>query len=114
MKLTGVLVLLLAGAVPAAVGGRATVEPEIEMEDFTFRPARMVVARGALVEVEEPRPCPAQRGLDRSSGRRNEAVPHAGRSDFGERRPARAPRRAGTYRYLCTVHPNMRGTLVVR
>ena len=50
MKLTGVLVLLLAFAVPAAVGSRATVEPEIEMEDFTFRPARMVVARGALVE----------------------------------------------------------------
>ena len=27
---------------------------------------------------------------------------------------ARAPARVGSYRYLCTVHPNMRGTLVVR
>jgi plastocyanin len=50
MKLIGALVLVLAlAAVPAAIGARATTEPEIEMEDFSYRPARKVVARGALV-----------------------------------------------------------------
>jgi plastocyanin len=114
MKLTGVLVLLLAlAAVPAAVGSRATVEPEIEMEDFTFQPARMVVARGALIEWKN---------RDRA---RHNAASIARRADgtrlfrtrtvgFRGEATARAPRRAGTYRYLCTVHPNMRGTLVVR
>jgi hypothetical protein len=71
MKLAGALVLVLAlAAVPAAIGARSTVEPEIETEDFSFRPARKVVARGALVVWKEPRPRPAQRELTRTTGRR--------------------------------------------
>jgi plastocyanin len=114
MKLTGALVLVLAlAAVPAAIGARATVEPEIEMEDFSFRPARKVVAKGALV---------VWKNRDRA---RHNASSIARRADgtrlfrtrtvgFSGEVTARAPRRAGTFRYLCTVHPNMRGTLVVR
>src|SRR5262245_15257957 len=50
MKLTGAFVLALAlAAAPAAIGARSTAEPEIEMEDFSYRPARKVVAPGALV-----------------------------------------------------------------
>jgi plastocyanin len=114
MKLAGALLVVLAlTAVPAALGARATLESEIEMEDFSFRPARKVVPRGGPV---------VWKNRDRA---RHNATSLARRADgtrlfrtrtagFRAELTARAPRTAGTYRYLCTVHPNMRGTLVVR
>jgi plastocyanin len=114
MKLAGGLVLVLAlAAVPASIGARATVEPEIEMEDFSFRPARKVVARGALVvwKNRDRAPHNASALARRADGTRFFRTRTVG---FRGEVTARAPRRAGTYRYLCTVHPNMRGTLVVR
>ena len=114
MKLTGALVLVLAlAAVPAAIAARATVESEIEMEDFSYRPARKVVARGALVvwKNRDRAPHNASSITRRADGTRFFRTRTAG---FRGEVTARAPRRAGTYRYLCTVHPNMRGTLVVR
>ena len=114
MKLTGALILVLAlAAVPAAIGARATVESEIEMEDFSFRPARKVVARGGVV---------VWKNRDRAPHNASSIARRADGTRFFRTRTvsfrgevtARAPRRAGTYRYLCTLHPNMHGTLVVR
>jgi plastocyanin len=39
----------LACTVPPAAAAPSTEEPEIEMEDFSFRPARLTVRPGALV-----------------------------------------------------------------
>ena len=72
-------------AVLAAVGGRATVGPRSRWRTSVPAGPHGRRARGAR-RVEEPRPCPAQRGLDRSSGRRHRGCSARGRSDFGERR----------------------------
>jgi plastocyanin len=114
MKLTGALVLVLAlAAVPAAIGARATTEPEIEMEDFSFRPSRKVVPRGGLV-VWKNRDRARHNATSlarRADGRRLFRTRTAG---FRAEMTARAPRTAGTFRYICTVHPSMKGVLVVR
>lgn len=95
-----------------ATGALATTEPEIEMEDFAFRPARMVVSRGRLVVWKNRDRAPHNAAsFARRNGRRLFRTRTVG---FRGEATARAPRTRGTYRYFCTVHPNMRGVLVVR
>jgi plastocyanin len=124
---TSLALLTAAGAfaigVPAAAGdsgpGRggggddaAELEHDVEMDDFAFRPARKVVRRGELV---------VWKNSDRAPHNAIALATIAGKPAFRTRTgnkdarlTARAPRRAGTYRYLCAVHPRMRGLLVVR
>jgi plastocyanin len=117
MKQTAVIVSGLAAlaliAVPIGTGAWSTAEPEIEMEDFSYRPARMVVPKGALVvwKNRDEAPHNATSVKKRANGARLFKTRTGG---FRAEVTARAPRTAGSYRYFCTVHPNMRGTLVVR
>ena len=114
MKLAGALLVVLAlAAVPGALAARATVESEIEMEDFSFRPARKVVPRGGLVVWKNR---DRARHNATSVGRRADGSRLFGTRTAGFRAEltARAPRQAGTYRYVCTVHPSMKAVLVVR
>jgi plastocyanin len=93
--------------------GLATTEPEIEMEDFTYRPARLVVRPGAVV-IWKNRDRVRHNAASirrRANGQRLFRTRLIG---FRGEATARAPRARGTYRYLCTIHPRMRGTLVVR
>jgi plastocyanin len=111
------LFLVTAIAVTIAVaptGGAAprTTEPEIEMEDFSFRPARMAVRPGALVVWKNRDRAP--HNATAVARRNGKPVFRTKTGGFRAELTARAPQGAGTYRYLCTVHPNMRGTLVVR
>lgn len=105
--------LLAIAAVAPASGARSTTEPEIEMEDFSFRPARMVVSPRALVvwKNRDRAPHNAQ-SLGRVLGERPLFRTRTIR--FRGEATARAPRRPGTYRYICTMHPRMRGSLIVR
>ena len=111
LKLLGASVAALAATTipPAlATGG----EPEVEMEDFAFAPARIVVRPGALVEFKNRDRAPHNAvSLKTRNGKRVFRTRTIG---FRGEATARAPRIRGTYRYICTVHPNMRGTLVVR
>jgi plastocyanin len=110
--------LALCGAmagVAAARGGaddRPGLEHAVEMDDFRFVPARIVVR-------------PGQRVVWRNSDRARHDVfalrQIGGRPAFRTRTggrgallAVRAPRRPGTYAYICTVHPSMRGVLIVR
>ena len=114
MKLAlALLVALSAAAVPAAVGAPSSTEPEIEMEDFAFRPARKVVPPGALV-VWKNRDHVRHTATSLARTAAGARLFRTRTGGFRAQLTARAPRKAGTYRYLCTVHPNMRGTLVVR
>ena len=46
--------------------------------------------------------------------RRGKALFQTRVGNKGARLTARAPRKTGSYRYFCAVHPQMRGVLVVR
>jgi len=91
------LSIWLAPAVPVA--GAAVVR----VKDDFFSPARLRVERGDRV-------------IWRWRGRSAHNVVGAGWRSRTMRRGsyARKFRRVGTYRYLCTLHPRMRGRIVVR
>lgn len=98
--------------VPIGAGALATTEPEIEMEDFSFRPARMAVGPGALVIWKNRDRAPHNAvAVSRAAGK---PLFRTRTTGFRGEVTARAPRRLGTFAYICTVHPRMRGTLVVR
>jgi plastocyanin len=109
--------LVLAGALalagsPTGVSAPTTTEPEIEMEDFSFRPARMIVSPRALVVWKNrDRVAHNAQSLARVGERPLFRTRNVG---FRGEATARAPLRAGTYRYICTIHPRMRGSLIVR
>ena len=111
LKLLGASVAALAvTTIPPALA-KGT-EPEVEMEDFAFAPARIVVRPGALVVFKNRDRAPHNAvSLKRRDGKRVFRTRTIG---FRGEATARAPKARGTYRYLCTIHPNMRGTLVVR
>jgi len=78
----------------------------VEIVDFTFVPAEITVAAGTTVEWVN----------------REKAVPHTTTSvdgvwDSGTLQPGDTFRftfdEPGTYPYLCTIHPYMKGTVVV-
>jgi plastocyanin len=113
VRMTMLLALgVLAVALPVVANAIPATEPEVEMEDFAFHPARLVVRPGALV-VWKNRDSARHnaRALKRTRGRAVFATRTGGDR---ARLTARAPRVRGIYRYICTIHPNMRGTLVVR
>ena len=104
--------LLAIAAVAPASGARSTTEPEIEMEDFSFRPMRTVVSPRALVVWKNR---DRARHNAQSLARLGERPAFRTRTiGFRGEATARAPSRAGTYRYVCTIHPRMRGALIVR
>jgi plastocyanin len=82
------------------------------MEDFSFRPARMVVRpRQVVIWKNRDRARHNATSVKRVSGKR---VFRTATKGFRGEVTARAPSRTGSYAYFCTVHPQMRGTLVVR
>ena len=119
MKRTGTLIAGAAvaalAASPASAGAPATTDAPataaavkvVKLKGFEIRPATVRIGRGGTVEW---------RFLDRPS-------PHNVTSR-GTKRFRSSPskqtgtyrvkfRRAGAYRYVCTIHPNMRGRVVV-
>jgi len=104
-----------AAGVAAARNGaddRARLQHTVEMDGFRFVPARVVVKPGQLVVWKNSdRVRHNAFALRQINGRPAFATRTGGR---GALLTARAPRRPGTYAYICTVHPNMHGVLVVR
>jgi plastocyanin len=106
-------VAVLAIAAPAGYAAtEGAAGPQITIQGLAFQPKSKVVKPGVLV-----------------TWRNRDSVPHdatatkkaAGKPVFRTRTArgpatltARAPRKTGRYAYICTVHPQMRGTLVVR
>lgn len=94
-----------AGAETPAVAAATKV---VKVQDFEFRPPTVRIRRGATVEwrfLDRPAP----HNVTSRGSRRFRS------SDTKETGMHRVRfRRYGTYRYLCTLHPNMVGKVVVR
>ena len=105
--LAGAAALVTAAAASSA--GAATTKV-VSIRDIDFKPSTVRVTRGSTVEW---------RFLDAATG-----TPHNVRSTGRLRFRGSATkttgthrvrfRRAGTYRYVCTIHPGMDGRVVVR
>jgi plastocyanin len=78
---------------------------KVKIRGFSFRPRKITVARGATV-VFANRDRAAHDATRRGSF-------STGRLRSGRSAAVRFSRR-GAYRYLCTIHPFMRGKVVVR
>jgi plastocyanin len=78
----------------------------VAIRDFKFRPARVVVSRGTRVIWTNRDSDPHT-----ISGKRAHWSSQA--LDTGQSFAA-VTRRAGTFTYICTIHPFMHGTVVVR
>ena len=99
-----VLLLCAAGpSVDAAVSEASTV---VMAKDFMFAPTSMTVAAGSTVtwtnKDDEPHTVVSAEGLFRSA-----ALDTDESFSFRFEKP-------GTYRYSCSIHPRMVGTIVVR
>ena len=119
MRLSRTLMLSAAAAAlvaaPAAAaarpGSRAAPIRSQAVPDRGFLPARVVVAPGARVFF---------RNVDHLPHTATALTLLGGRPAFASGKPTRggfsiiAPRRPGTYDYICAVHGFMQGTLVVR
>jgi plastocyanin len=95
-----------AGAVPSA-GGSSGTSSSITISNFKFSPATMQVKGGARIKVTNkdsaPHTVTADDGHSFDSGTLNQ----------GQSTTIKAPA-PGTYPYHCSVHPFMKGKLVVQ
>jgi plastocyanin len=95
--------VLAAGSVGVAFGDGAAIK--ISAKDFMFSPTTVTVKVGSTVTWtnldEEPHTVFSDTGLFRSSALDT-------KDSFSYKFD-----KAGTYRYLCTIHPRMVGTIVV-
>jgi plastocyanin len=98
---------ILAASLCAASNGAGAAEATIQVsaKNFMFTPGSVTVKAGTTVTWvnldEEPHTVLSDAGLFRSSA-----------LDTQERFSFKFDK-AGTYRYLCTIHPRMLGTVVV-
>lgn len=90
------------GTTPPA-GGRATVT----VKDFAFSPASLTVAPGTVVTVVNQDSSPHTVTATGSKAFDTGTVTPGKRATFT------APAKAGSYPYMCTIHPFMKGTLTV-
>jgi plastocyanin len=108
MRLAATLAACLAAGAaapepPAAAGSAATIR--INVKEFMFAPLELTVKAGSTVTWtnmdQEPHTVVSDSGLFRSGALdTNESFSYRFESP-------------GTYRYLCTIHPRMMGTVVV-
>ena len=111
MSLRGLLfscvgVLLLCAAGPAVQAASAAASTIVMAKDFMFAPTSITVEAGSTVtwtnKDDEPHTVVSAEGLFRSA-----ALDTDESFTFRFDKP-------GTYRYACSIHPRMVGTIVVR
>ena len=106
MSVRRLLAMLLLSSLFAARGGAADEQTiQVSAKDFMFTPTSITVKAGTTVTWvnldDEPHTIFSDAGLFRSSA-----------LDTKERFSFKFEK-AGTYHYLCTIHPRMLGTVVV-
>ncbi|MFD5765306.1 cupredoxin domain-containing protein [Streptomyces sp. NPDC127049] len=93
---------------PSAPSSASVSEGRIVIKDFRFEPVGLAVAPGARVSV-----------VNEDSASHTVTAKAADAFDTGtvkggETATFTAPSAVGTYRYVCSIHPSMTGTLTVR
>ena len=108
------LALALGGAVVVAQQVAAAGSPgaaEIAIENFAFAPATLTVAPGTSVtwnnHDEEPHNIVNVPAAGQPRVFRSQAVDGGEKYSFVFNQP-------GTYSYICSIHPHMQGTIVVK
>ncbi len=101
---TSLLGVAAMGSTPAQASTRVTV---VTISNFMFTPMHVTVMPGALVRVVNRDTVPyTLSALDHRFS--------TGMIGCGKSRTFRAPKIAGNYRFDCSVHPFMTGTITVR
>ena len=98
----------LAGTRPASRPGHVTANT-IVIKSFMFHPASLIVAPGATVTVHNEDSV-THTLTDKASPK----LFSTGDVAPGQVKTFKAPGKAGSYPYICTIHQFMTGTLVVR
>ena len=100
--------LVLLGGVLTGGDARGATTKTVRITDFSFRPGVVRIDRGDTV-VWRWRDAPAQHDVTSRGTKRFRSSRTMARGSHRVRFT-----RAGTYRYVCTVHPGMAGRVVVR
>ncbi|MFH8475825.1 cupredoxin domain-containing protein [Streptomyces sp. NPDC018000] len=97
---------------PASASPSPTSSPAgkvlITIKDFAFEPARLTVAPGTLITV-----------VNKDAATHTVTATGSKAFDTGNVASGRtvsftAPTKPGTYSFICTIHPYMKGSLIVR
>ena len=101
-RVRGIVLVAAVAALQATTAAAAT--HVVVMDGVSYAPATLTVKRGDVVVWRNRDPFP-------------HTVTAKGAFDSGEIAAGKewklSPRQPGVYRYLCTLHPNMTGTLTV-
>lgn len=90
----------------AAPGSKSTADPTISIHEFMFSPTSMTITAGTTVHWKNLDPEPHTiRSVDATF--KSDALDENDTFAFKFDKP-------GTYRYVCSIHPQMLGTIVVK
>jgi len=103
------LAALLGGALLFGAAAAATApDPQVTIDNFTFSPAELAVAPGTRVVWTNRDDIPHT-----VTDADNPRATHSPPLDTGESFSVTFDK-PGTFRYFCSLHPHMQGTVVVR
>jgi plastocyanin len=94
----------IAAASPVVAQGAA--KKNVTVKNFKFAPAKVSIKKGDSVTWKFLKD-PAPHNVKGSGGIKSKARITTGRY-------TRKFTKAGTFKYICTIHPNMKGTVVVK
>lgn len=99
---------LMALALGTASGAAPAIKPAITISHYSFQPGVLTVAKGStVIWVNEDDDVHTIKGTDGPEAFSSPALDNGNRFGF-------TFHRAGTYHYICSVHPYMHGVIVVR
>jgi plastocyanin len=92
----------------ADAGGGSSAVVTIEIQNFAFQPATITVHPGETIEWKNEDAAPHTATADAPKPGFDSGVIQSGAAWRYE------ARQKGTYNYICTIHPYMKGTLIVQ
>ena len=107
-KTMAALCLATTLAAPPAFAAQATPATTVVIDNFSFSPAQLSVAAGSTVTWENHDDMP-HTIVDDATPREFKSAPLDSGDHFSQ-----TFTKPGTYKYFCSIHPHMTGTIVVK